>query len=130
MTADAVATLVEVRGKVPRTWQAHCPARQDPTPSLTIGAEIDGRVLLHSFVREECGRKPQVERKARIAANDLACRWEAIVGRPGAKLVCTPEADGAELPRLFEKALETCREAEADACELLRRICPNWRTGQ
>ena len=39
---------------------------------------------------------------------------------------CTPEAAGAEWPRLFHNAVETYWEA--DACEWLRRLCPNWRT--
>jgi len=126
--AEAIATLVEVRCPVPQTGQAHCPAHQDRFPSLSVGAGSDGRVLLHRIVWDERERKPQVELKARIAAIDCACRWEAIANRLGAKLVRTPEADGAELPRLFDKALETDRQAEADACEWLRRIRPNWRT--
>ena len=98
MTDEAIVALVEVRCTVPQTWHVHCPAHQDRSPSLSVGAGSDGRGL------------------------------QAIVCRPGAKLLCTPEADGAEWPRLFHNALETYREAEVDACEWLRRICPNWRT--
>lgn len=30
-------------------WQAKCPAHQDRTPSLTVRALPDGRILLHDF---------------------------------------------------------------------------------
>jgi len=49
MTAEAFAALVEARRTRPGKWQAHCPAHQDRSPSLSIRAGNDGRVLLHCF---------------------------------------------------------------------------------
>ena len=49
MTAEAFAALVEARRTAPGKWQAHCPAHVDRSPSLSIRAASDGRVLLHCF---------------------------------------------------------------------------------
>ena len=42
------------------TWQAHCPAHDDRSPSLSIREAEDGRVLLHDFgaVRARMSRRP------------------------------------------------------------------------
>ena len=49
MTAAAFAALVEARRTGPGTWQARCPAHEDRSPSLSIRAGDDGRVLIHCF---------------------------------------------------------------------------------
>ena len=49
MTAAEFAALVDARRTGPEKWQAHCPAHQDRSPSLSIRAGNDGRVLLHCF---------------------------------------------------------------------------------
>jgi hypothetical protein len=66
----------------------------------------------------------RAERTERIAAFDRARRWEAIVERLGAKLAHTPEADGAEVTRLFHQASERQRQA------WMRHVCPKWRAGE
>jgi hypothetical protein len=47
MTATEFAALVDARRTKPGTWQAHCPAHQDRSPSLSIHAGSEGRVLIH-----------------------------------------------------------------------------------
>ena len=49
MRAEAFAERVGARRTGPGTWQAHCPAHQDRSPSLSIRAGEDGRVLIHCF---------------------------------------------------------------------------------
>lgn len=41
-----LSRLESVRGKFPR-WMAKCPAHSDKSPSLSITAKDDGRVLIH-----------------------------------------------------------------------------------
>ena len=43
-----LSRLETVRGKFPK-WQAKCPAHSDRSPSLSIMAKDDGRVLVHCF---------------------------------------------------------------------------------
>lgn len=166
MTAADFAALVDARSVGPGKWQGHCPAHQDRSPSLSIRAGSDGRVLLHCFAgcshlaiaaalnlnvrelfagtvqpspaelaalriaREERERKTREERKTRTAVFDRARRWEAIVNRLGAKLARMPDAEATELTRLFHQACDRHREAEAEADEWTRRICPKWRAGE
>jgi hypothetical protein len=48
MTAEAFAALVEqARSTGSGRWQARCPSHSDTTPSLSVAAGRDGRVLLH-----------------------------------------------------------------------------------
>ena len=51
MNAEAYVELRESRGATVRRvhggWQVSCPAHEDRTPSLSVKAGRDGRVLLH-----------------------------------------------------------------------------------
>jgi len=49
MTAEAFAALVAASRTGSGRWQARCPAHQHRSPSLSIRAGSDGRVLLHCF---------------------------------------------------------------------------------
>lgn len=49
MTAADFAALVEARRTGAGKWQARCPAHDDRSPSLSIRAGQDGRVLVHCF---------------------------------------------------------------------------------
>jgi hypothetical protein len=80
--------------------------------------------------RERCDAEARNRRAVHGAACDRVRRWEAIVSALGAKLARSPEADGAELTRLFHQACERQREAEAEADKWLRQICPKLTTGE
>lgn len=47
--ADLLDRLLGTRSTGPRRWIANCPAHEDRTPSLSIRALDDGRVLVHCF---------------------------------------------------------------------------------
>lgn len=46
---DLLARLQGVHARGPSRWVARCPAHKDRSPSLSIKAEADGRILLHDF---------------------------------------------------------------------------------
>jgi hypothetical protein len=46
---DILPRLQKVKSTGPDRWIACCPAHQDRSPSLTIRALADGRVLMHCF---------------------------------------------------------------------------------
>jgi hypothetical protein len=48
-TANILSRLQSVRATGPDRWQAHCPAHEDKSPSLSIRDAGDGRTLLHCF---------------------------------------------------------------------------------
>lgn len=47
--SDIISRLSKVRQTGPNTWLACCPAHPDKSPSLSIRALPDGRILLHDF---------------------------------------------------------------------------------
>lgn len=47
MIEDILAKLEKVRRTGPNNWIACCPAHEDNSPSMTIRAENDGRILVH-----------------------------------------------------------------------------------
>jgi hypothetical protein len=49
MTDALLSRLRGVRSSGPDRWVARCPAHQDRSPSLTVRAMPDGRLLLHCF---------------------------------------------------------------------------------
>jgi hypothetical protein len=49
MTADAFTGLLQARRVGPGRWVAKCPAHRDRSPSLSIAAGQDGRVLVYCF---------------------------------------------------------------------------------
>ena len=46
---DLLSRLSRVRQIGPNKWLACCPAHEDRTPSLTVSALADGRILVHDF---------------------------------------------------------------------------------
>lgn len=44
-----LSRLKGVRSRGPSSWVARCPAHKDRTPSLSITAQGDGRILVHDF---------------------------------------------------------------------------------
>lgn len=50
MDVNALLTrLAGVRGNGDNAWVARCPAHEDKSPSLTVKALGDGRILMHCF---------------------------------------------------------------------------------
>lgn len=49
LTAEAFADLVQAQRTGAGRWKARCPAHADRSPSLSIRAGADGRILLHCF---------------------------------------------------------------------------------
>lgn len=47
--------LQKVKANGPNAWVACCPAHKDKSPSLTVKALADGRILLHCFAGCETG---------------------------------------------------------------------------
>ncbi len=46
---DFVARLNKCRSKGANNWAACCPAHEDRSPSMSISARPDGRILVHCF---------------------------------------------------------------------------------
>jgi len=49
MTTEELLSCLESVRRSGRGWMARCPAHADRTPSLSITAGDDGRILLHDF---------------------------------------------------------------------------------
>lgn len=49
MTVEIVLSLLEGVRRSGGGWMARCPAHEDRSASLSIGAGSDGRVLVHCF---------------------------------------------------------------------------------
>jgi hypothetical protein len=68
MTAENFAELVYARRSGPARWMARCPAHADHSPSLSITAGRDGRVLVRCFAGCSLGA---ILRSAGLTIQDL-----------------------------------------------------------
>ncbi len=130
MTAEAYVELREGRGATVRRvqdgWQVTCPAHEDRTPSLSVTAGRDGRVLLHCHAG--CS-------KADIVAADgleLADLFERRNGRVEVAAYDYVDEQGELLfqcVRFYPKHFSQRRPRRSDTCgceKCRKRKDPDW----
>lgn len=144
MTAEAFVDLVQARRGGLGCWSARCPAHEDSSPSLSIRAGSDGRVLLHCFAgcslaeilaklklsrrdlfpgppltREQLA-KLQSDRDAREAVMRQQRAWLAVPCDNERRFQAAADALGAKLALLPQHDAEPIAAAYHHALERVR----------
>jgi hypothetical protein len=129
---ELLSRLSRVRQTAPDKWLACCPAHADRTPSLTIRALADGRILLHDFGGCEAGdvmaamglgladlfEKPLFHR-ARPVSHPFTALDALRALRREAAVVAISVADFADGQEVDQARLQLAADRIADAAEFV-----------
>lgn len=110
MTAEAIANLLHARSAGRGKWMARCPSHNDGSPSLSIQAGSDGRVLLHCFAG--CALD-SILAALKLSSHDLS---------PGARLTPAQARQAAQERARRDAEARRRRAAHGRQCDRLLKL--------